>query len=802
MLKNYFKIAARNLVKKFGYSFINIFGLAVGLACCLLLTLFIMDERSYDKFHKDADNIYRANMMYNYGGRSGKMYHTPTALLPNILREFSEVKTGTRLFDVSIFSPVVVQMADKQFQENKFLYADSTFFDVFSFPLVHGDPDKVLAAPNSVVLTQSTAKNYFGNENPIGKVLKINNSQEFQVTGVALDLPHNSHFHFDFLASFNSLAASKSEVWYSANYATYIVFDNPENKTKIESGVSEMAQRQMGEHFTKEGNTLAFDMMPVTDIHLYSDLPVEFEPQGDIKTIYIFGLIGLLILTIACINYMNLATARSADRAREVGMRKVLGAHRQQLFYQFMGESLIITTISAILAFAFVGVVLTPFNAFTGKIFTIADLFSQPIVVGAAVAVLLVSLLAGAYPALSLSSYEPGSVLKGSFKRSSKGGLLRQLLVVVQFSVSIFLIIGTLVIYKQLNFMRETRLGYEKVNVLILPTDREVNKNFDRIKSQLESRPDVIGVSIASENPANINGGYTVHVEGMESDKTISVNAVTVDKDFISNMGMSLAHGKDFTEADVERSTKAVVEEREYSFIVNEQLLKDVFISPDEAIGLKTSLNGRSGRIVGVVNDFHFSSLKNKINPLVLFIEPAQYNEIFIKIKPDNISETLAGIGNDWKTLVPHRPFDYRFLDQEYDALYKSELRLGNIFTLFAVLAIVIACLGLLGLVAFTVEQRTKEIGIRKVLGATLTGLFILVSKDFTRLVIIAFLIAAPLGYYLMTQWLSEFEYKVNIGIAPVAVAIVVTLFLSLVTISFQSIKAALMNPVDTLRNE
>ncbi|ELR68951.1 putative ABC transporter permease [Fulvivirga imtechensis AK7] len=802
MLKNYFKIAIRNLLKQFGYSFINIFGLAVGIACCLLLSLYILDEQSYDKFHKHADHIYRVNTVYNYGGTSGKIYNTPTALLPNTLREFSEVKTGTRLFDVSMFSPVVVQREDKLFQESDFLYADSSFFDVFSFQWVKGDPARALVTPYSVVLTEYVAKKYFGDEDPLGKLLKINNARDYQVTGVILDVPHNSHFHFDFIASFNSLAASKEEIWHSANYATYIVFDNPANRSKLEEGISKMALKQIGEEFTKAGNSLAFDLMPITDIHLYSDIPNEFEPQGDIKSIYIFGLIGILILIIACINYMNLATARSADRAREVGMRKVLGAYRKQLFYQFMGESFIITTASTVLAFIIVGSVLAPFNAFSGKFLSVDSLFSETIILGAVSTIVVVSLLAGGYPALSLSSYQPGTVLKGSFKRSSKGSILRKLLVVVQFSISIFLIIGTLVIYKQLGFMRDKELGYNKENVLIVPTDRQVNKNFAAIKSQLERRADVVGVSIGSENPANINGGYTIHVQGMESNQTQSVNAVTVDKDFVSNMGMQLMSGNNFTEADVERSTREKYEDREYGFIVNQQLLRETMLDPEEVVGLRARLNGREGKIVGVVSDFHFSSLKNKINPVVLLIEPEQYNEIFIRIKPHRLSETLTELSHEWKALVPHRPFDYRFLDQEYDALYKSEVKLGSIFTLFAGLAILIACLGLLGLVAFTVEQRTKEIGIRKVLGASIANLFLLISKDFTKLVIVAFFIAAPLGYYLMTRWLSAFEYKVTVGLVPVAVAVVIALFLSVVTISFQSVKAALMNPVDKLRNE
>ncbi|UII32363.1 ABC transporter permease [Fulvivirga ulvae] len=802
MFKNYFKIAVRNLINKSGYSFINIFGLAVGLSCCLLLVLYITDERSYDRFHEQSENIYRVNATYEYGGSSAKMYNTPTALLPGILREFSEVKTGTRLFDVSIFSPVVVQYNLQKFQEKKFFYADSTFFNVFSFEMIQGNPSTALVQPNSLVITESAAKKYFGDTNPMGKVLKINNTQDFQVTGVVEDTPNNSHFHFDFLASFYSLNASKSETWYSANYATYIVFENTASQHKLEKEITTFVTAQLGEEFASSGYSFSYDLMPITDIHLYSDVQAEMEPQGSIENVYIFTVIGILILLIACINYMNLATARSADRAREVGMRKVMGAFKKQLFYQFMGESVIITLLATAISIVIVSMVLGPFNAFTGKTLTTDHLLAPNILTGLSAIVIVVSLLAGAYPALSLASFQPGDVLKGSFRRSAKGNLLRKMLVVVQFSISIFLIIGTLVIYKQLNFMRDKKLGYNKENVLVISTDKEVNKNFERIKQQLEAKPDVLGVSIVSENPANINGGYSIHVEGMEGEKTLSVNAVTVDKDFVSNLGMEMIEGKPFTEADTERSTREDSNDREYSFLVNEELARQILLSPEDIVGRRAMLNGRNGIVKGVLSDFHFSSLKNKINPLVLFIEPAQYNEILIRIKPADMERTLASVGALWAELVPHRPFDYRFLDQEYQKLYDNELRLGDIFTLFASLAIIIACLGLFGLVAFTVEQRTKEIGIRKVLGATIANLFLLVSTDFTRLVLLAFLITAPLAYYAMSQWLSDFEYRVTVGLLPVLVAIFLALLLSLITISYQSVKAALMNPVDTLRNE
>ncbi|MTI38652.1 ABC transporter permease [Fulvivirga lutimaris] len=799
MLKNYIKIAFRNLVRRIGYTSINVFGLAVGISCCLLIGIYVMDEISYDKFHANADNIYRVNINYSMGGTSQSMYVTPTALLPTMKREFNEVVAGTRLFDVAMFSPQVVSLNDVSFQEEKFFYADSTFFDIFSFELSEGVKDKALVEPNSVILSESMVAKYFGDNDALGEVIKVGQT-EYKVTGVMKDIPDNSHLKFDFLASFSSLRASKGETWWSANYATYVLLSENADRAKIEDGIEIVVREALGEVFQND-DRVSFDLFPMTDIHLRSTLSTEMQTQGDIKYIYIISFIGFLILVIACINYMNLATARSMDRAREVGMRKVLGAVKGQLFNQFMGESIIVTTLAAIIALVIINIALVPFNNLTGKTLTSTDILDPVILSGLVSIIIVVAFLAGAYPALSISSLQPGNVLKGTFKRSKTGGLLRKVLVIVQFSISILLIIGTMVIYKQLNFMQNKKLGYSKDNILVLPTDRQVNKNFQSIKSALEQREDVVGVSMASESPTEINGGYGIEVQGVEAPNTNTV-AITVDQEFTKNMEMEIIHGREFTEADTKLAKLDSLELRQYAFIVNEMLLNQLMISPEDALGRNAKVSGRPGQIVGVVKDFHFASLHRKINPLVLFIEPSQYNKLFIKVNSDNISQSLTEIESVWKQIVPERPFVYSFMDEDYDALYRSEERLGNIFIVFATLAIIIGCLGLLGLVSFTVQQRNKEIGVRKVLGASVSSIFILISEDFGKLILIAFLVAAPVGYYLMSDWLAGFEYKTVVGVLPIVSSIVITIVVAIATISYNSINAAVTNPVKTLRNE
>lgn len=800
MFKNYIKIAIRSMLKQRLYAGINVFGLGIGLACCMMIGLFINHELSYDDFHENADDIYRVELNYAFGGETGKLAMTPTALLPTLKKEFEDVKEGTRVFRVGMFSPVALQVGEDQYQEEGFLYVDSTFFDVLTFPLMSGDAKTALAKPNSIVLSASTAQRYFGSHDVMNKSILVSN-KEFVVTGVVEDVPDNSHLTFDMLGSFSSISASKSEIWGSANYTTYVTLNKNTDMVGMKERVDALIKELMPAGYFEGGNSFTYDFSPIKDIHLNSQVTTELEPQGSIKYVYVFGLIGLLILVIACVNYMNLATARSADRSREVGMRKVLGAIRKQLFYQFIGESFVVTMLGIIIAIILVNFLLPSFNMLTGKMLSISMLFSPVFIFGLIAVMIIVGFLAGAYPALALSGFNPAQVLKGGSFKSKSGAWIRKSLVVFQFGISIFLIIGTMVIYKQLNFMSNKKLGYNKENVLVVPIDGKIIKEYDQIKTELLRQADVVNVSVASDSPAEVMGGYSIAVDGMNEDDNLGINAVTVDKDFVKTMEIELIAGTDFTDSDVKLSTVKKWDDRQHAFIVNEELLRELFVDAEEAVGMGAEINGRKGEIRGVVKDFHFAPLHRKISPLAMFIEPGQYNLMLIRIQSNEVTKTLDRLEGKWKALVPHRPFEFEFLDQEYDRLYQGEQRLGKIFTVFASLAIVIACLGLFGLVSFTAIQRSKEIGVRKVLGATVSGLVLMISSDFAKLVLISFVIAAPIGYYAMNTWLQDFEYRISVGLVPIFSSVVLAVLIAFITISYQAVKSALLNPADVLKN-
>ncbi|MDX1627920.1 MAG: ABC transporter permease [Fulvivirga sp.] len=802
MIRNYLKIAIRNLMKNSIYSIINITGLAIGITSCMMIGIYVANELSYDKFHENAEKIYRVNTTFKSGDASKMAYMSPTALLPNVLREIPEVETGVRILNVGAFSPVVVSRDNDLYQETRFLYVDSTFFEVFpAFNLMTGDEDKALTEPNSLVLTASAARKYFNSTDVLGEVLKVNDTEEYKITGVAYDVPANSHFHFDFLASFTSLNASKNEIWGSANYSTYLKLIKNDPQV-VKSKIDAIVQKALGETFATSNFSMEFTLLPLLDIHLKSPIAEEMEPQSSLAYIYIFGSIGIIILLIACINYMNLATARSVERAREVGMRKVLGANKHELFYQFMGESFIITCLAGLFSLVLFSLLLGPFNSLSGKAFGLVDIMNAPFFIAFLGLILLVSFISGAYPALKLTYYKPNEVLKSSFKRVGGGAFLRKALVVVQFCVSVMLVIGTFVVYEQLNFMRNKALGYNKENVLEIPTDSKVNKDYWRIRDILKNLPAVKQVSIASESPVNIGGGYTVWVEGMEQGVTIGVNAVTTDQNFVEAMNMQIIEGSNFSEADEQQIINTPRSDREHHFLVNEQFLKRIMVDQNDVIGKRLVLNGRQGTIKGVVKDFHFSSLHNKINPLVLMIEPEQYNLMFVRISGENVDATMDALKKTWAEMVPHRPFDYSFMDAQYDAMYRNEQKLADIFVVFSAMAIVIGCLGLFGLVSFAAYQRSKEISIRKVFGATVSGIVAMLARDFGKWIVVAFLIGTPIAYWLIDQWLADFEYRIEVGALPILLAIGVITIIASITISYQAIKAALVNPADTLRSE
>lgn len=798
MIKNYLLISLRNLRKHFSYSIINIVGLGLGLSTFILLMVWIQHEMSYDKFHRESGRIYRASMEYSFGGQVAKTSVSPTALLPALQKNFPEIENGVRVYNSAAYSPFIVKKDEHIFQEDHFYFADSTFFNIFSYNLISGDPVTVLTKPYSVVITQATARKYFGEADPVGKTLNVNGSTDYEITGVVEDIPANSYLQFDFIASFHSLRAGREEpIWWSANYQTYLLLDKNANLEVVQQKTNDLVKEALASELTNAGDYVKYNFLKLADIHLRSPFTAEMEAVGDIQYVYIFSAVAFLILLIACINYVNLATARAADRAKEVGIRKVVGALRKQLFFQFLGESVIITFLGFCLAFLFTQLALPFFNVLTGTTLS-HTIFYQPAFLGRAFILLLViALLSGAYPAFAITAFKPVSILKGNFKFSGKGIWLRKFLVVSQFSISVILVVGTIVILKQLDFIQNKKLGYSKENTIILPLDTKTQAVYEQLKLEFLRSGKAAYVGRATESPTQINGGYGLNTDE-SSERGIIATGVSVDDDYIRALNMEILAGRNFTEADFKRANTDTV----FSFIVNESALKALFLSIENAIGKKARVSGRKGEIVGVVKDFHFTSLHKPIGPLVMFNQDTQYNFIFVKLQDGNIQASLDNLKSIYANVVPHRPFEYEFVDQQFVALYSAEQRMSTIFTVFATLAILIACLGLLGLVSFSASQKTKEIGIRKVLGATAANIVILITRDYTKLVLVSIGLGIPIAYWMMTQWLSDFAYKTDIGFWPVLIASLLCMVIAFATASYQALKTAFINPANTLRSE
>jgi putative ABC transport system permease protein len=798
MLRNYLLISLRNLRKHFLFSLINTSGLALGLATCFLLFTWITHELSYDKFHEKFERIHRVSMEYSFGGQVVRPSVSPTALLPALM-SIPETETGVRVYNPSQRTPFVVKYDTKLFEETKFYLADSTFFNVFSFILLQGNPAKALTEPYSVILTEAMAEKYFGKENPVGKTLFINNYRDYKVTGIIENPPSNSLIQFDFIGSFNSITAGQEKpTWWSANYQTYVLLRPQVSLSAAQAKINDVVMREVASDLTGENDYVRYNFTPLTDIYLRSDITEE-EVVSDIKYVYIFSAVAILILFIACINYVNLATARAADRAKEVGIRKVVGALRKQLFYQFIGESLVISCISFLLAFLLAGIMMPFFNQLTGKSFTYAVLLQPPFLISSFLGLLIVALSAGAYPALAITGFSAVNVLKGNFKTSGRGIWLRKSLVIFQFAISVILITTTIIVLKQLNFISQKKLGFDRENTIVLPLDDKTDQVFESLKTELKRSEVAVYTARGSESPANVKGGYSIHSPELNG-PGFAITGLLVDEAYIPALGMQLIAGRNFTRNDLER----VKNDTAYTFILNESALASMFISPEEAIGKKVSVGGwRNGEIIGVVKNFHFSSLHHTIDPLVMFPEQAQFGKIFIKLSAGNLSDKLERLKTICSTIMPHRPFDYQFLDQQYAALYKDDQRMGSIAVVFATLAIAIACIGLLGLVSFTASQKYKEIGIRKVLGASAMGIVLLIARDFAKLIIIAFLIGLPAAYWLITEyWLTDFAFKTDIGYLPFLFSAAICIFIAMVTAGYQAIKASLLDPAETLRSE
>jgi len=798
MIKNYFKTAFRNFWKNKTSSAINIFGLTIGMTSCLLIALYIQHELSYDNFEQKGNRIARVIMEYKFdGGTEFKKGNFTSVRVATVFkRTFPEVESAVRMSN----SEKVVAYKGKFFSEKSFMFSDPSFFDLFTFKLLQGDPGKVLAASHQVIVTESTAKKYFGNDNPVGKVLQVgNDSVPYQVTGIIQDCPSNSQIKFDFLTSFSSLGLEPGyeETYWDANYTTYLLLKNKNAIVSLQAKIPAFMKKEMA----GQGATVSFDLEPFTKIHLYSEYG-GFEPNNSITYIYILGAVALLILIIVCSTYINLSTARSIERAKEVGVRKVIGAGKKQLFWQFIGESVLLCLVAVIVSIIAAVFVLPWFNQLSEKHLLAQSLLSLPFILLSLFVVICVSLLAGSYPALILTGFQPVKVLKGAFKNTDRAQWLRKSLIVFQFTISIFLVVSTFIIQKQLYFIQHKKLGYDREHVLILPMDDKIIDNLRTFKQQFKTNPDIISVSRCSSSPVNIGSGFNMRSSLMPDNEQIAVTANRIDEDYIKTTGLHIIYGTDFTEQDIKDASIEDDNKRIFHFILNESAAKELGWTVQEAVGKKMFLdNSRPGYVKAVISDFHFESMHNPIKSLVLF--PVVWGKtMLVKLSGHNLPQTISFLEAKWKALAPQRPFEYRFMDEDYNKLYSAELRLGKVMNLFAAIAIILACLGLFGLSSYAAQQRTKEIAVRKVLGASVFNLWALLSKDFVVLVIISLLIAAPAAYYFMHSWLLNYQYRTEISWWIFAAAGSGALIITLLTVSFQSLKAAVMNPVKSLRTE
>ncbi|HZX11714.1 MAG TPA: ABC transporter permease [Acidobacteriota bacterium] len=792
MFINYIKVAIRNFSRQKIYSFINIAGLALGMGLSILIFFYIQAELSYDRFNEKADRIYRVAEESSQDGSTVSHANIFPIIAPNLVKEFPEILSAVR-FEKD--PRVLVSLNEDKFIENRFFYADSSFFDIFSFPLIKGNPETALNDPYSLLLTEKTAKKYFGEKDPLGQTLNINNEYDYIITGVLKNIPPNSHIKFDFLSSMSTLEAQDQnygKIWGSMSAYTYILLAPGSSPQEIEEKFPDFIRKHCNQ---KAALSWKFFLQPLTSIHLRSHLNYELEANGDIKYVYIFSAIALFIIIIAGINFMNLSTARSSKRAKEVGIRKVLGAVRPQLAKQFMAESIIMTVAAVPFSLLLVEFLSKSMHSFFGDQLNV-NYWKNPLIpLGFFILVLFLGLFSGSYPAFFLSSFSPSSVLYGRIKSGVKGRLFRKTLVVFQFSISVFLITGTLIIHDQLNFIQNQELGFDKENVLFIPVnDPAVKKNFLPFKTKLLQHPDVLNVSASTSLPSIAPGVGAYVPQGLSEEDAFIVRHLLCDYDFIRTYGMKVKQGRNFNQA--------ISTDQKQALILNETAANH--LGWDDPVG--QILTNRIGKyqIIGVVKDFHFRSKHQKIEPLVLSLIPDNRYIYYasLRISGQNIKRTLNSIKDTWRSMAPTRPFQYFFLDNEFDQLYKSEMKTSRLFDFLTVMALFIACLGLFGLASYTAEQRTKEMGIRKVLGASTSHIFYLLSGEFIKWIILSSLIAWPLAYYFMSQWLNNFAYRINLTPLIFVFSAAAALLIAVLTVSFQALKTARSNPAESLRYE
>jgi len=811
MIKNYLKIAFRNIARYKFISFINIFGLTIGLTCCLLILSFILHEVSYDKYQPNADRVYRVTRSFNNpetGAVSLNLSTVAPPFGPLLVNDFGEIENMTRVLQNGT---TPIRYEDKIINEPNVYFADEQFFDFFKASIRKGNPKKSLADPYSIMMTDAMAKKYFGNEDPVNKVIRVNfgNYFDFKVTGIFEPFPANTHFHPEFLVSFNTLndtliygATNLRTNFGNNSFFTYIRLPEKYDPEKMIAQFPAFVDRNMpvqtnSAYKASQGTTLG--LQKITDIHLRSHTDYEAEQNGDIKRVYIFSAIALFLLLIACINYMNLSTARSTLRAREIGIRKVVGAQRKEIMVQFLSESVLVSWISMIFAFCLTWALIPWLSRISGRQLDISILFNWQVLVPIILAPFIVGILSGLYPALFMSSFQPIKVLKGFLKVGGQTISFRKVLVTLQFAISIILIISTAVVFSQMRYMQNKSLGFDKEHIINLPYASLLNDSYETFRNELLSNSAIKNAGRSSRIPT----GRLLDAMGAQiksGDTLAPINAdikfVSADQDFISTYGVKVLAGRGFSrEFGVDTA----------AFLINEAAARVLgFKNNEEAIGKDFGYGNRRGKLVGVFNDFHFESMHQKIVPLVLLVprSPNAFGNISIKVTGSGTTAALSHIEKTWKKFLPEAPYQYTFLDENFSTLYQAEERQRKLFTTFACLAIFIACLGLFGLSAFAISQRVKEIGIRKVLGANTGMIVTLLSKDFLKLVALSALIAFPVAWFAMHKWLQDFAYRINMPWWVFIIAGIVAGLIALITISFQAVKAAVANPVKSLRTE
>ncbi len=800
MIRNYIKLAFRNLVKHKLFSFINISGVAIGLTCFFLLALYVKDELSYDRYNENADRIYRLSRTFlsKDGTVSLQLGHAAPPFGPLIKQDFPEVEEVVRTLETG----GLFKYKEKAFNEENVFVAEPNIFKVFTINVLAGNKNNALENPFSIMFSKPMAEKYFGTENPIGKILRLDNQLTYTVTGVFEPLPAQSHFHPNFLVSFSTLndnriygAEGLRSNWGNNSFSTYLLLRKNYDANKIVKAFPAFQNRNIE---PKASTYSVLDLTKLTDIHLYSHLDSEIEANGDIQYVYLFSAIAFFILVIACINYMNLATATSATRAKEVGMRKVIGAARGQLVYQFLSESILLVSIAVIIAMFMVLLCLPAFNGFTQKQLTIDSLldpYFASMIFGIA---LFTGLVAGSYPAFFMTSFEPIGVLKGKIGASLKNGMLRQTLVVVQFAIAVVLIISTAVVYSQMKYVKNFKLGYSKDQMVLLGMPDDSTFDFEGVRQRLKENSNILEVGRSSRIPSSrlLDSWNAFVMKGDSMAPTdITIKSLSVDEDFIPTYQIEMAAGRNFSRNFSTDMTNA--------FVLNETAVNVLgWKNAADAIGNRFMYGEIQGQIIGVTKDYHFESLHQKVAPIVMFNQPGRLQRVSVHIAGDDVTGAMEHIATIWNKEFPNKPFEYEFLDQRFGKLYATEQTQQTLFSIFAGIAIFISCLGLLGLSMFMAELRTKEIGVRKVLGASVGSLVSLLSKDFLKLVIISIIIASPIAWFGMQVWLEDFAYHTEIHWWVFLLAGVLSIGIALLTVSYQSIKTAMMNPVKSLRSE